>query len=103
MTRFASTKHFSSGRVQRFMIIGRSLPGRFAGVFMLTITLLMDPASVVLVDANALPTDMGLFHRTESTYRALRAALERSPLAGAVTVMPSSSGRNLVVRAEKAA
>jgi len=35
------------------------------------VTLLMDPQSSVLGDPHALPDEMGLFHRTESTYRKL--------------------------------
>lgn len=35
------------------------------------VTLLMDPQSSLLRDPHALPDEMGLFHRTESTYRKL--------------------------------
>lgn len=35
------------------------------------VTLLMDPQSGLLRDPHALPDEMGLFHRTESTYRKL--------------------------------
>ena len=39
------------------------------------LTLLMDPQSILLRDPHALPHEMGLFHRTESTYRKLYFAL----------------------------
>lgn len=42
----------------------------------LSITLLMDPSSPLLADPHPLPADLSLFHRTESTYRTLRIALE---------------------------
>jgi len=40
------------------------------------ITLLMDAKSPVLVDAGKIPDEVSLFHRTEWTYKRLRAAMK---------------------------
>src|SRR5438105_1517616 len=49
----------------------RTLAGIAKVCAKIEITLLLDPASVVVKDPHTLPDDMSLFHRTEDTYRRL--------------------------------
>lgn len=45
------------------------------------VTMLMDPSARVIHDPHTIPDDLGLFHRTESTYRSLHFALTEAGVA----------------------